>query len=319
MNLHSYQQDDDAIPPQEEDKINSERRVLYLPDNTSGSSAKLYTIIGAAFVFFSCVVYGVTSSSTIDIDIEYEGGEASAQPRGGNTSRQLDYGTCVRASECRTYTAKLIECESTPYASCATSKHSKHLHYGPNPYDPKAHEVGKMFWYATPSCMTKDLYQVDKAWGGAHVTLGEASSYAGKYFDDIKDLLSPGGTGFKTSHWSPASSSTMNYKGKCDKYNGYHMSLSSDTLTKVLSVLTDYNDINPGRIKKQGAAWADSTKLHISTVTSGHIKSSKKIKNILTQDVFWDLALVKVEMDTTTNKVSIKRLKTTYIYNSKKS
>jgi len=242
--------------------------------------------------------------------------ESSPQLRGGNTSRQLDHGTCARASDCRTYTAKLIECESTPYALCKTSKD---LDYGPNPYDPNADEVGKMFWYATPSCMTNDLYQVDKAWGGAHITIGEASSNAGNYFDDIKDLLSPGGSGFTTSQWSPALSSTMNHVGtKCDKYDGYHMALSSDTLSKVLSVLTDYND-NTNIIKKEGATWKDSTKLHVSTVTSGHITSPEIIKKILTQKISWDLALVTVEMDTTTNKVSIKRLNTTYIYNSQNS
>jgi len=96
------------------------------------------------------------------------------------------------------------------------------------------------------------------------------------------------------------------------------MALSSDTLRKVLSMLTDYND-NTNHIKKKGTTWKDSNKLHVSTVTSGHIKSPKNIKNILTQDVSWDLALVIVEMDTTTNKVSIKRLNTTYIYNSQNS
>jgi hypothetical protein len=301
--------------------------MMFLPNSTSRIALAIVAI------FLSIFVFGETTATDKDVFInehrrslknkngkkDKKNKKASKKPN-PEVLNDLVSNDGDRSPNCHNYPngGKLIQCESTNYKFCTTEAGRTNLGYGGVP------GVGSMYWYATPGTMTTDYYNMDKVWGGAHITLGSANSNAMKEFEGIKTALDnfSGSKSNPKQLWSPSpktSTSKMVPKGDCgDKnytYKGNHLETSSNTLNEVISLL---------KKKYVGTHWRgppNSGPLHVSTVTSGtKLNDTKDIRKFLVQTdpvVRWDLALVKVVKDSKTGKVYIKRLKTATIYNYK--
>jgi len=162
---------------------------------------------------------------------------------------------------------------------------------------------GQMYLYAVPRCQSTELYDIDKIWGGAHISLGKWDGR--NKFDNLKKWLANtsnnGNQRFKKgTSWHPSIVNPVHHNTNCP--NGplpwYEMLVSSPTL-----------DIIHEHITKHYAT--DMGKLHISAVPSGKHKTSDEqgtssIIDVITDHNFdWVVALVKIVQDA--NGISILR------------
>lgn len=198
---------------------------------------------------------------------------------------------------------------------------------GPPPVD----RINRRYVYAVPckqiNGANKDLYDVDKVWGGAHVTLGtvdKRSSVAVRDFEillkkyltdpklfDTTKTWNPGHKGIKSAEYKDCGSSSDAY--------GYKMVLNSHTLNRIMAHLSSTKF---GTIEKKYPWFTPDPELHITTVASGHLKvksqSPEPLKKVVTQHVPWTLALIEVTKGKRSKKIYITRLKQGIIYNLKK-
>lgn len=161
--------------------------------------------------------------------------------------------------------------------------------------------VGQMYLYAVPKCLSVELYDIDKVWGGAHISLGKWHNTHS--FEKLKNWL-------KTSKFNPNSSwhptkrviKSFPHDTKC--HNGSHLPwymvhVNSPTL----------NVIHEHIINKNYATEMGKGELHISAVPSGNHKTKniQGMEDVITDSINWVVALVKVKQDKSSGKIFIDR------------
>lgn len=202
------------------------------------------------------------------------------------------------------------QCKSEDYYHCPGKQATEHLNVGPDPKIESNHEWNKYEWIATPHVMTNDLYQMNKVWGGVHITLGHSSidEHSSTKLHSIEHRLKGGIFDTKKNfHLSKDDSSDGKPHVCTTHYIGWHLLVHSATLTEVIKILKEENACDK---------CSSPSKLHASTVTSGHLDSFDKIKHVLlNKNVVWDLALVKVKHHD--GNTYIKREHTMPIYHKK--
>ncbi|KAL7540389.1 hypothetical protein ACHAWF_008633 [Thalassiosira exigua] len=159
---------------------------------------------------------------------------------------------------------------------------------GPDPKTKKGHK----YLYAIPMCQSEDLWQVDKTWGGAHITLGKWTGH--RHFDDLKTWMEKTSREFDDhGHWHP--SKIVGHKPhRCSgkKKNGFawfEFFFDSRTLNRILLHASSKRYIGSKESKDP---------LHISGVESGHghTKDVKSLVHTVTNPkVRWQLAVVEVD------------------------
>jgi hypothetical protein len=249
--------------------------------------------------------------------VAYSGGAEFAAEAESVANSLGDYDLGGYASDCD----KLTESQRYKYPTCP------HL-VGPSPGD----RLNRRYVYAVPcrqiNGANKDLYDVDKVWGGAHVTLGtvdkQQSATAVRDFNTLLEkYLSDPKLFDTTKTWNPGHKGIKSavYKdcGLPKKIYGYKMVLNSHTLNRIVAHLSS---TLPGTNEKKFSWFAPEPELHITTVASGHLKveppSPEPLKKVVTQHVPWVLALVEVTKDTDNGTISLTRLKQGNIYNLQK-
>jgi hypothetical protein len=151
-----------------------------------------------------------------------------------------------------------------------------------------------MYLYAVPRCQSVELYDLDKVWGGAHISLGVWHDGDGTLgiakFNELKKWLA-NTSQFKTgSSWHPTKSviNTSQPKPLSCGLPWYMVHIKN---SKTLNTIRDH-------IEKNYAKPMASRDLHISAIPSGKHNTSTLdgIKEVITDsNVDWVVALVKVE------------------------
>jgi len=162
---------------------------------------------------------------------------------------------------------------------------------GPNPKQKQR----ELLLYAIPACQSEELWQVDKNWGGAHVTLGKWAKDEGA-FKDLKDWMDNSKHFDTQGSWHPTlrQGYTPNRKtcsgAKKDGFTWYPIRLESRTLEEIRKHAETTGYVKKGK--------SPSPDLHISAVVSGRhsTKDLSGVKKVVTDpSQQWDLALVRVE------------------------
>jgi hypothetical protein len=162
---------------------------------------------------------------------------------------------------------------------------------------PSTHLVGTKYLYAVPKCQDVELYDIDKVWGGAHISLGKWNNKHS--FEDLKTWLKNisdnGNRKFKKgSSWHPTKSviKSVSHNTKC--HNGSHLPWY---MVHVNSPTLDV--IHEHIINKNYATKMGNGELHISAVPSGNHKTKDihGIENVIAESSNWVVALVEVKQD----------------------
>ena len=179
-----------------------------------------------------------------------------------------------------------------PPSSChghESNFYSNHTDCGPGGLP----EAGKMYLYAVPRCQSVELYDLDKVWGGAHISLGkwkwnETQEIA--KFNDLKKWLANTSQFKKDSSWHPTKS-VLNPIKKPDLKCGLHWYAVYINTSKTLNKIRDH-------IQRYYAVQSPmGSNLHISAIPSGTHKTAKldDILDVITDsNVDWVVVLVKV-------------------------
>ncbi|KAL7456625.1 hypothetical protein ACHAWC_008103 [Mediolabrus comicus] len=149
-----------------------------------------------------------------------------------------------------------------------------------------------MYLYAVPRCQSVELYDLDKVWGGAHISLGKwdgTETQGIAKFNELKQWLANTSQFKQGSSWHPTKSviDPIQHTLKCGlPWYMVHIK-NSKTLDKIHHYIIDNN-----YAKSMG------NDLHISAIPSGSHNTAKLdgIKNVITDsNVDWVVAFVRVE------------------------
>ncbi len=157
-------------------------------------------------------------------------------------------------------------------------------------------QLGKMYLYAVPRCQSVELYDLDKVWGGAHISLGKwdhgDDNQGIAKFNDLKKWLADTSQFKKGSSWHPTKSVLNPSAPKvlnCPNGKGPTWYMVYIKNSKTLNKIRDHI---------QNFATPMGSDLHISAIQSGthNTATLNGIKDVITDsNVDWVVVLVKVE------------------------